>query len=199
MNKFTNKNNQIELNLYLEDERGSKSLVLKAIKEKNHYKIFSNNNIYYGKLTWNWFVTNFKAYDSDDQLVIEIKYDFNFKGMYGPTTMQVKIPVENSAGVYDEKGGGKGKIMNLKNKLPEYNDYYRSYVLNFIDRSIVPHEKNFQIIFDSNNIEADKKNILCQFALTEDSDFILDFKYPFNYLNAFALGTATLAEKFFVQ
>ena len=71
-------------------------------------------------------------------------------------------------------------VHNIKNKSPIYNDYFKVYTLKFIDRKVIPNEKNFQVIFS--DYKEDSNDILLQFAQSVDNGFVLDYKFPFmNY------------------
>ena len=87
------------------------------------------------------------------------------------------------------------KVYKMENKLPEYNNIFKTYVLNFINRKVIPNEKNIQIIF----YNADKNDILLQFAQVQNNEFILDYKYPFNNITAFALALSALSSRTFCQ
>ena len=85
----------------------------------------------------------------------------------------------------------------MKNKNPVYNDFFKVYTLNFIKRKVIANEKNFQVIFS--DYEEDNKDILLQFALSENKKFILDFKYPFNNITAFSLAITAMASRTFCK
>ena len=78
---------------------------------------------------------------------------------------------------------------------------YKTYVLNFINRKVIPNEKNLQIIFAKNEgwNEDNKNDILLQFAQVQNNEFILDYKYPFNNITAFALALSALSSRTFCQ
>jgi hypothetical protein len=85
----------------------------------------------------------------------------------------------------------------MENKSPEYNSIYKCFVLNFINRKVIPNEKNIQIIYS--DLKEDKNNILLQFAQTEKNEYILDYKYPFNNITALALAMTNLSSRMFCQ
>ena len=89
----------------------------------------------------------------------------------------------------------------MENKSPEYNSIYKTYVLNFINRKVIPNEKNLQIIFSRNEEKNnfDKNDILLQFAQVKNNEFILDYKYPFNNITALALAISVLSSRTFCQ
>ena len=180
--------------------------ILSAYKDKGIYVIFKyiNSNINYdkeikAKIKWNMFSNHFKIYDNNNKIIEEIIYNFNFKGWNGPTKLQIIIPFSNK-NILSKKGmrGSADLFMHkLENKSPEYNFIYKCYVLNFINRKVIPNEKNLQIIYS--DLKEDKNNILLQFAQVEKDEYILDFKYPFNNITALSLALTTLSSRMFCQ
>ena len=85
----------------------------------------------------------------------------------------------------------------MENKSPEYNSIYKCYVLNFIKRKVIPHEKNIQIIYS--DLTEDRNDILLQFAKVDNNEYILDYKYPFNKVTALALALTNLSSRIFCQ
>ncbi len=85
----------------------------------------------------------------------------------------------------------------MKNKSPVYNDFFKVYTLQFIRRKVIPNEKNFQIIFS--DYKEDSNDILLQFAQSENDEFILDFKHPFNNITAFALAITAMSSRTFCK
>ena len=96
------------------------------------------------------------------------------------------------------KNSDNEKVYLMENKIPIYNQIYKCYVLKFINRKIKTSSKNFQIIFKS-NLEDNENNILLQFAETEEGFFILDYKFPFNQITAFAIGIIANSSKIFCE
>ena len=169
------------------DEK-EKTNILSAYKENGVYIIYKeinhSKNIV-AKIKWNFFSNNFKIYNENDFLG-EIVYNFNFKGWNGPTKLHILLPDENFIKT--------NNMYKMVNKLPEYNGFYKSYVLDFADRKIIPNEKNIQIIFSG-----EENNILLQFAQVGIEEYILDFKYPFNKITAFAVALTDLSTRTFFQ
>ncbi|RYG99319.1 hypothetical protein EON65_50390, partial [archaeon] len=83
--------------------------------------------------------------------------------------------------VVDRKKSLPENMMLLETKEPVLEN--GNYRLNFFGRVNLPSVKNFQIVHYSNIDE-----ILCQFGKVEEDMFHLDFKTPFNALEAFALA-----------
>ena len=174
------------------------SNILYAYKDNGFYAIYKYNNNQNNKLNkeikarlkWNFLSNKFKIFDNRNILIEEINYNLNFRGWNGPTKLQVTIHENNNLN-FDFMN----KEYKMENKLPEYNTIYKTYVLNFINRKVIPNEKNIQIIFNN----ANKNDILLQFAQVQNNEFILDYKYPFNNITAFALALTTLSSRTFCQ
>ena len=179
--------------------------ILSAYKDKGIYIIYryinSNNNYdkeIKAKIKWNMFSNHFKIFDNNNNIIEEIIYNFNFKGWNGPTKLQILIPFSNK-NIFNgiEHVNNKLYMHKMENKSPEYNSIYKCYVLNFINRKVIPNEKNLQIIYS--DLKEDRNNILLQFAQVENDEYILDYKYPFNNITALALALTTLSSRMFCQ
>ena len=164
------------------------------------YKYINSHNNYdkeiKARLKWNLLSNKFKIFDNKNKLIEEINYNLNFKGWSGPTKLQVIIHENNNLN-FDFMNNA----YKMENKSPEYNSIYKIYVLNFINRKVIPNEKNIQIIFMKNEgwNNGNKNDILLQFAQTQNNEFILDFKYPFNNITAFALALSCLSSRTFCK
>ena len=174
-----------------------------AYKDNGFYAIYKyiNRQDNYEKeikarLKWNLLSNKFKIFDNKNRLIEEINYNLNFKGWSGPTKLQVIIHENNNLN-FDFMN----HIYKMENKSPEYNSIYKTYVLNFINRKVIPNEKNIQIIFAKNEgwNNGNKNDILLQLAQTQNNEFILDFKYPFNNITAFALALSCLSSRTFCK
>jgi len=171
--------------------------VLMAQKEKGIYIIRNNFGIC-AKIRWNLFSNHFKVFDESNNLIEEIIYEFNFKGINGPTKLKILLPkiTKNEKSLVNITGNKK-LVYNMKNKSPVYNDFFKVYTLQFIRRKVIPNEKNFQIIFS--DYKEDSNDILLQFAQSENDEFILDFKHPFNNITAFALAITAMSSRTFCK
>ena len=164
------------------------------------YKYINSHNNYdkeiKARLKWNLLSNKFKIFDNKNKLIEEINYNLNFKGWSGPTKLQVIIHENNNLN-FDFMNNA----YKMENKSPEYNSIYKTYVLNFINRKVIPNEKNIQIIFMKNEgwNNGNKNDILLQFAQTQNNEYILDFKYPFNNITAFALALSCLSSRTFCK
>lgn len=188
----------------LDDDLSNKNKnTIFAYKDNGFYAIYkyinSHNNYdkeIKARLKWNLLSNKFKIFDNKNKLIEEINYNLNFKGWSGPTKLQVIIHENNNLN-FDFMNNA----YKMENKSPEYNSIYKTYVLNFINRKVIPNEKNIQIIFMKNEgwNNGNKNDILLQFAQTQNNEFILDFKYPFNNITAFALALSCLSSRTFCK
>ena len=181
--------------LYL-DDKIKHSALLYAQKENGIYVIRNDFGIE-AKIRWNIFSNHFKVYDDKDNLIEEIIYNFNFKGWNGPTKLKIFIPKTLDKKKSWSKNKNKQIIHKTENKVPEFSEYFKVFVLKFIRRKVIPNEKNIQIIFS--DYKEEKDNILLQFAQSSKDEFILDYKYPFNNIIAFALGLTSLSSRTFCK
>ena len=193
--------------LETENENNSSSSidVLSAYKDNGFYVIFkyiNEKNNYdkeiKAKIKWNMFSNHFKIFDRNENIIEEIIYNFNFKGWNGPTKLQVLLPISKQ-NIINGIGINNSKLYmhKMENKSPEYNSIYKCFVLNFINRKVIPNEKNIQIIYS--DLKEDKNNILLQFAQTEKNEYILDYKYPFTNITALAVALTNLSSRMFCQ
>lgn len=174
--------------------------ILMAKKERGIYTIRNNFGIV-AKIRYNIFSNHFKVLDENNNLIEEIIYKFNFRGWNGPTKLKIILPKVNSKINQNQKSftkiiNNKNLVHNLENKPPIYNEFFRVYTLNFKDRNVIPNEKNFQVIFSK--FKEDNNDILLQFAHSKDG-VILDYKFPFNNITAFALSITAMASRTFCK
>ena len=108
-----------------------------------------------------------------------------------PPLDSVGVPIPNRVAIGNEETGSIINVLRypartsglhvLQTKEPTFiNGNYR---LNFRGRVKIPSVKNFQIV-SSDNVD----NVLVQFGKIGDDRFHLDFKAPFNAVQAFALA-----------
>ena len=204
-NKLIKKIESKHLNLYLFDDNNNDKnyLILHSKKDINQYTIYNQQNTELAKIKWNFLSSNFKVYDNNNNELLNVIYEINIKGLNGPTKLKIILSKNsnfNSREWYNQqtKSYDNDKVYLMENKQPVYNQIYKCYVLKFINRRIKTSTKNFQIIFKSNSIE-ETNNILLQFAETDEGYFILDYKYPFNNITAFAIGIIANSSKFFCE
>ncbi len=178
-----------------EEKLKSHSCLLFAGKEKGIYVIRNDEGIV-AKIRWNIFSNHFKVYDDKDNLIEEIIYNFNFKGWNGPTKFQIMIP-KTPTKKSMTKTKNRKVLHKMKNIMPEYNEIFHTYVLRFLRRKVIPNERNMQVIYTE--YKEDNKNVLLQFAQSNRNEFVLDYKYPFNNITAFALGITSLSSRTFCK
>jgi len=189
-------NNKTIYNLYKEKKCKLGTNLLKAIKEFGVYNIF-NDGVVAAKIKWNFFSNHFKVYDAKGNIIEEIIYSFNFKGWNGPTKLSILLPKDMNK-TKDIKKNINMKIFHkIENKTPEYNDIFNIYTLKFIDRHVIPNEKNIQVIYK--DYKEDSNNILLQFAQSKNNEYILDYKYPFDYITSFSLAISLLSSRTFCK
>ena len=178
--------------------------ILCAYKDNGFYIIYKYINVHKNydkdikaKIKWNMLSNHFKIYDKNNNIIEEIIYNFNFKGWIGPTKFQILIPSNNSRMGKGIISNDKSNMCTMENKSPEYNSIYKCYVLNFLNRKVIPNENNIQIIYSGPN--QNKNNILLQFAQVGNDEYILDYKYPFNSITALALAMTNLSSRLFFK
>lgn len=81
----------------------------------------------------------------------------------------------------------------LRTKKPEWSPKQGSYVLDFNGRVNTPSVKNFQLIHA--NVRTNQDELVLQFGKVDTDDFILDFRYPLNPLQAFAVAISAMDGK----
>ena len=182
--------------LISDEKPKSKKSLLFASKEKGIYVIRNGEGVM-ARIRWNIFSNHFKVFDDKNNLIGEIIYNFNFKGMNGPTKFKIILPKSLCKKKSLSKIKNKKAVHKIENKMPVFNDFFKTYVLNFFNRKIIPNEKNMQVIYSE--YKEDNNNILLQFAQSNQNEFILDYKYPFNNITAFTLGITALSSRTFCK
>ena len=168
-------------------------IIYRYIDDKNSYEKEIK-----AKIKWNMLSNHFKIFDNSGKIIEEIIYNFNFKGMNGPTKLKILLPYHNKTITKRIiKNNNDLCVHKMENKSPEYNNFYRFYVLNFIKRKVIPNERNIQIIYS--DPKEDENNILLQFAQVKNDEYILDYKYPFNNITALSLALTNLSSRMFCQ
>merc|ERR1719427_521850 len=178
-----------------------------------------NGESFIGKLRSNVIGTKFTVYNSGvkygksglkqdrsnqrEELAL-ICYDTNVLGFKGPRKMTVVIPGMNSdhervpfVPNHDKEtiqarwqGKKMDNLIELSNKTPIWNDDTQSYVLNFKGRVTQASVKNFQIVHQS-----DPDYIVMQFGRVADDVFTVDYNYPMNAVQAFAIALSSFDSK----
>jgi tubby-related protein 1 len=81
-------------------------------------------------------------------------------------------------------------VHKLENLKPEFNNDMDCYCLNFYGRVKKASAKNFQIIYPG-----DPDNIILQHGKVNRDEFNIDFREPFNFVNAFAVSLVSIGKK----
>jgi len=172
-----------------------------------------------GKLRSNVIGTKFSVYDHGykwgkpnlqpdksnlrEELAL-ICYETNVLGFKGPRRMTVVIPGMNASHekvpfrptsereTIQSRWQNKhmDNLIELSNKTPLWNDETQSYVLNFRGRVTQASVKNFQIVHQS-----DPEYIVMQFGRVADDLFTVDYNYPMNAVQAFAIALSSFDSK----
>eukprot|EP01059_Diplonema_ambulator_P004560 TRINITY_DN14276_c0_g1_i4.p1 TRINITY_DN14276_c0_g1~~TRINITY_DN14276_c0_g1_i4.p1 ORF type:complete len:361 (+),score=88.68 TRINITY_DN14276_c0_g1_i4:149-1084(+) len=175
-----------------------------------------NSGNFYGKVRSNFLGTEFTVYDrgeratkdgsvSHRQELAAVLYEANIISSKGPRKMTAVIPSVDNTGrrtIWKQEtddsetlilaykaGERKDDMMVMENKKPSWNEELRAYVLNFKGRVTVPSVKNFQLV------ERHTDKILVQFGKIGSDKFTLDFQYPVNGLQAFAIALTAFDNK----
>lgn len=175
--------------------------------------------VWTGKLRSNVIGTKFTVYDrgikygkpqlNEDrsnmrQELAVISYETNVLGFKGPRKMTVVIPGMNESHervpfkpnneretiLSRWQNKHMDNLIELSNKTPIWNDETQSYVLNFRGRVTQASVKNFQIVHQS-----DPEYIVMQFGRVADDLFTVDYNYPMNAVQAFAIALSSFDSK----
>ena len=147
---------------------------------------------YIGEISCNFWGTYFEVFDrgfdkalyekspkfisTQKKLLGVVKYETNIMG---------ECPRYFSSEIYL-----KDEVYKLENVRPEWNEAMDCYCLNFYGRVKKASARNFQMYSPD-----DPENILFQHGKFAKDEFNIDFREPFNYLNAFALGLISIGRK----
>lgn len=82
------------------------------------------------------------------------------------------------------------QVHNLSNLKPEWNEALDCYCLNFFGRVKKASAKNFQMVYDE-----DPDNIILQHGKVSADEYNIDFREPFNFVNAFAISLVAIGKK----
>eukprot|EP00667_Euglena_gracilis_P015589 EG_transcript_16232 len=169
-----------------------------------------------GKLRANFLGTEFLIYDGGEREATAkaprrrtlgcVLYERNVLGAGGPRKMRVAVPRPNEEGAlmdwgHDGEDHGKNTFIEaflagdrlgtvpMRSAEPEWVPAKNTFVLDFNGRVKRSSVKNFQLK------ENGKVPILMQFGKVSTDEFILDFQYPFNALQAFAIALSSFDNK----
>ncbi|KAG0431030.1 Protein king tubby [Dictyocoela muelleri] len=173
----------------------------------------NNNRIFNDDLTNNHDNALFNMYKTknscitdisknNENLYIEYECSFfrkkkprDFIVAYSPSSIIYKNTISLNKSIKKLYESGKfNDLIILSNKKPIYCSESNSYVLNFSGRVTMPSVKNFQLIHP-----IDPDYISLTFGKIGKEDFILDFKFPWTPLQAFAIALSALDSKIWCE
>lgn len=134
-----------------------------------------------------------------------IIYETNLLGFKGPRKMTVVIPTmkhDNEANTIVSTNNSDSillmfqvnpthqNLVELHNKIPQWNEETESFVLNFDNRVTIASVKNFQIVHDD-----DLEYIIMQFGRIANDEFTMDIQYPLSPIQAFGIALSSFDPK----
>ncbi|KAJ1934694.1 Tubby- protein 2 [Kickxella alabastrina] len=137
--------------------------------------------------------------------VCSVIYDVNIMGKRGPRKMTAVIRAVDDSGTPAVDPADKAKrsladryredktdehIVTLWNKMPEWCDESRAYVLDFGGRVRLPSVKNFQLMHPD-----DEYYTVLQFGRVGPDSFTLDMRFPMTPLMALGIAVSSVDRK----
>ncbi len=185
---------QLELHAMRESENSSFTISKSAVSIffllQDDFTKYGIN--YVGEIVPNFWGTNFEIYDFGlekslyeksckeitklREMIGVIKYETNIMG---------ECPRYFSVDVYNQN-----KVYKFDNLKPEWNQEMECYCLNFYGRVKKASARNFQLVFPD-----DEDNIILQHGKINSNEFNIDYREPFNLLQAFACSLASIGRK----
>ncbi|CAF1170112.1 unnamed protein product [Adineta steineri] len=130
--------------------------------------------------------------------LVGIIYDTNLLGFKGPrkfTTVIPQIeqdirPSKSEPGILDQWRNRRfSYLMQLRNKVPTYNEETKSYVIQFEGKRVAQASiKNFQIIMENDKHE---EEVVMQFGRVNEDLFTCDYRYPLSAIQAFGIALSS--------
>ncbi|CAF1474091.1 unnamed protein product [Adineta steineri] len=130
--------------------------------------------------------------------LVGIIYNTNLLGFKGPrqfTTVIPQIeqdirPSKSEPGILDQWRNRRfGYLMQLRNKVPTYNEETKTYILRFTGNRVAQASvKNFQIIMENDKHE---EEIVMQFGRVDEDLFTCDYRYPLSAIQAFGIALSS--------
>ncbi|CAF1188889.1 unnamed protein product [Adineta ricciae] len=131
-----------------------------------------------------------------------IVYNSNMFGLKGPRQMKVLLPefgheirpTEAEDTILDQwRDRNFNSLVQLNNRVPTYSTETKMHMLQyFSNRAVRPSKKNFQIIVENQNHEAE---IAMQFGRVDDDTFICDYRYPLSAIQAFGIALSSFDKR----
>lgn len=121
--------------------------------------------------------------------------------MKGPRKMSAFLPGNqpliskkrlNELYEYERKKQIPATVGKFRNKTPKWNPNIEAYVLNFFGRATVSSIKNFIMVGERDNENADPKVLFGKFG---KDLFNMDIRHPFNLLQGVALALSSFDKK----
>lgn len=153
---------------------------------------------------WNYPYKKFTEFTIDPDKtaqVITIEYETNIFGLKGPRKMSAFIPSSqplinkkrlNELYEHEKKKQLPTTVRKFRNKTPKWNASIEAYVLNFYGRATVSSIKNFIMVGERDNENAEPKVLFGKFG---KDLFNMDIRYPFNLLQGVALALSSFDKK----
>ena len=147
-----------------------------GITQKN---IFESNFYLVGKIESNMIRTEFNIYKGNNSKnyskIMSIKYNINIFGLFGVREMIVNKYENNNL------------LYTLRNQIPQWDNEFKTYKLNFNGRVKLTCKKNFIL-------QKENENIL-QCGKINENSFALDFISPLSPFESFCISITSLINK----
>ena len=163
------------------------SVLVKIYISDNFYKceettqknIFESNFYLVGKIESNMIRTEFNIYKGNNSKnyskIMSIKYNINILGLFGVREMIVNKYENNNL------------LYTLRNQIPQWDNEFKTYKLNFNGRVKLTCKKNFIL-------QKENENIL-QCGKINENSFALDFISPLSPFESFCISITSLISK----
>ena len=163
------------------------SVLVKIYISDNFYKcegitqknIFESNFYLVGKIESNMIRTEFNIYKGNNSKsyskIMNIKYNINILGLFGVREMIVNKYENNNL------------LYTLRNQIPQWDNEFKTYKLNFNGRVKLTCKKNFILRKENENI--------LQCGKINENSFALDFISPLSPFESFCISITSLINK----
>lgn len=181
-------NNSFAYHLEMSETR--ELLVMNAYKTLFGYSIYTfERNHKLRKIGWlkvNLKKNEFVLYEGEKDTII-VKYANIMYDQKLFHDMEVIYTTEGDSVLERYNNNEMDKIVRLANKKPRYNKDRDLYTLNYNNMSIIPSERNFQLVHPK---LPDYINL--SFGANSENDYKLNYSFPWNALQAFAISLTAL-------
>ncbi|ELQ75370.1 Tub family protein [Trachipleistophora hominis] len=175
---------------HLELSERRELLVMNAYKTLFGYNIYTfEKNQKLRKIGWlkmNMKKNEFVLYEAERDTII-IKYANVMCDHKLFHDIEVIYTVEGDSVLERYRNNEEDKIIRLVNKKPRYNKDRDLYTLNYNNSSIMPSERNFQLTHPKI-----PSHINLSFGANSENDYRLNYTFPWNALQAFAISLSAL-------